>query len=161
MDPTAAPAERRRTRSAEETERLGAALAPALVPGDVIVLRGPLGAGKTRFVAGIARGIGAPARVRSPSFTLVNEYRGDRLLLHLDLYRLEPEDVAALGLEERLEEAVLAVEWGEKLPPRLRRDALTLAFEIVSERERAIAATGAGPRGCALAEAWRGMAAPR
>ena len=81
----------RRTDSVEATERLGEALAPALRVGDVVVLQGDLGAGKTRFVSGLARGLTPGARVRSPSFTLVNEYRGpaSRLTLyHLDLYRL-------------------------------------------------------------------------
>ncbi|HKQ56730.1 MAG TPA: tRNA (adenosine(37)-N6)-threonylcarbamoyltransferase complex ATPase subunit type 1 TsaE, partial [Candidatus Eisenbacteria bacterium] len=78
----------RRTAAVEETERWGEALAPAVKPGDVIALLGPLGAGKTRFVAGLARGIAAAARVRSPTYTLVNEYPGRVPLIHLDLYRV-------------------------------------------------------------------------
>jgi len=92
--------DRRVTDSEAATEALGAAFAAGLEAGDVIVLTGPLGAGKTRFVAGMARGLEARSRVRSPSFTLINEYRGDRLLLHLDLYRLEPREAEGLGLEE-------------------------------------------------------------
>ena len=91
---------RRVTASAEATERLGAALAAGLRAGDVLVLTGPLGAGKTRLVAGLARGLGAPGRVRSPSFTLLNEYRGALPLHHLDLYRLAGHDADGLGLEE-------------------------------------------------------------
>ena len=138
------------TAAEEETEALGEALAPALEAGDVIVLSGPLGAGKTRFVAGLARGMRAKARVRSPSFTLINEYRGEHLLLHLDLYRLEPREAEALGLEEQVERGVLVAEWGEKLPVALRRDALTLRFDVLSETARAITAAADGPRGHAL-----------
>ena len=143
------------------TEALGEAFAAALEDGDVIVLTGPLGAGKTRFVAGLARGLNARSRVRSPSFTLINEYAGDRLLLHLDLYRLEPREVEGLGLEEQIERGVLVVEWGEKLPAALRSDALTLRFEIRSESTRMITARAAGARGLALLSRWRALAPPR
>ena len=157
----AADLDRRVSASESGTEDLGAALAPGLQAGDVIVLIGPLGAGKTRFVAGLARGLGAGSRVRSPSFTLINEYPGERLLLHLDLYRLEPREVEALGLEEQIERGVLAAEWGEKLPAALRREALTLRFEILSPAERAITARAAGPRGLVLLARWRALEPPR
>ncbi len=148
------------TSSAEQTETLGESLAGALAPGDLIVLTGPLGSGKTRFVAGLARGLGAPSRVRSPSFTLLNEYRGAHPLFHLDLYRVEPADVDGLGLDELLEEGVLAAEWGEKLPRRFAADALILAFAILSSTERAITAEGAGARGRQLLSAWLSLATP-
>jgi len=142
-----------------ETEALGAALAPGLEAGDVVVLSGPLGAGKTRFVAGLARGLGCKARVRSPSFTLVNEYRGRLFLIHLDLYRVEAPDAEALGLEEQAERGVLVVEWGEKLPPVLRERALIVEFEVVSETERQLSARLARgrdvARAAALLEVWR------
>ena len=150
--------DRRVSDSEAATEALGAAFAAGLEAGDVIVLTGPLGAGKTRFVAGLARGFHARARVRSPSFTLINEYRGDRLLLHLDLYRLEPSEAEGLGLEEQVERGVLVAEWGEKLPPALRAEALTLRFEILSEAARAITARAAGARGLALLARWRTLA---
>lgn len=146
---------RRVTAAVEETERLGEALAAGLVAGDVLVLTGPLGSGKTRFVAGLARGLGARSRVRSPSFTLLNEYRGALLLHHLDLYRLEGRDVDDLGLEELVDEGVLAVEWGEKLPGWLRADALTLCFEVLSEQERGVTAGATGGRGRELLALWR------
>ncbi|HTO91045.1 MAG TPA: tRNA (adenosine(37)-N6)-threonylcarbamoyltransferase complex ATPase subunit type 1 TsaE [Candidatus Sulfotelmatobacter sp.] len=139
----------------EETERLGEALAKSLEPGDRLLLLGPLGAGKTRLVAGLARGLGVKARVRSPSFTLLHEYHGRVPLYHADLYRLEERDVAGLGLEEALERGALAVEWGDRLPAGLRDDALTLEFELISERERRVTARAEGPRGHALLEAWR------
>lgn len=147
------------TRAAHETEALGAALAPALAAGDVVVLSGPLGAGKTRLVAGLARGLGVAARVRSPSFTLVNEYRGGRLpLFHLDLYRLEAGDTGTLGLEEMTEAGALVVEWGERLPGSLRREALAIAIEPGSGDERRLTAVAAGGRGAALLAAWSAVA---
>jgi tRNA threonylcarbamoyladenosine biosynthesis protein TsaE len=152
-----ATAEARRTSSAEETERLGEALARSLEIGDRLVLLGPLGSGKTRFVAGLARGLSAGARVRSPSFTLLHEYHGRLPLFHADLYRLESRDVAGLGLEEALERGVLVVEWGDRLPASFREDALTLEFELISDRERRMSARGDGPRGRALLAAWRSL----
>jgi tRNA threonylcarbamoyladenosine biosynthesis protein TsaE len=158
-DGPAAEVAPRRSRSAEETERLGGAFAPALAAGDVVALSGPLGAGKTRFVAGLARGLGARGRVRSPSFTLVNEYRGRLLLLHLDLYRVEAGETEGLGLEEQLERGTLVVEWGEKLPRHLLREALSLRFVIAGETERVIHASAERGRGVPLLEAWRALAA--
>ena len=150
----------RRTRSPEETEALGAALAPALALGDVLLLSGPLGAGKTRFAAGLARGLGCRGRVRSPSFTLVNEYTGGRLMLfHLDLYRLDSPDAWGLGLEEMLERGVLAVEWGERLPAAERTEALQLSFTLEGDTSRSIAPRARGARGDALLESWQAIAA--
>ena len=151
----------RRTAAVEETEGLGEALAPALQAGDLLALCGPLGAGKTRFVAGLARGLAAAARVRSPTYTIVNEYHGRLVLVHLDLYRLEARDVDSLGIEEHLERGVLAVEWGEKLPATWRADALILAFSILSADEREIVVTGAGARGTELLQAWEALASSR
>lgn len=147
----------RRTHAVEETERLGEVLAPALRVGDVLALRGPLGAGKTRFVAGLARGLSTGSRVRSPTYTLVNEYLGRIALVHLDLYRVETHDVEALGIDEYLDRGALAVEWGEKLPTAWSRDALTLTFTILSAAEREIAATAQGDRGAELLGAWEGL----
>jgi tRNA threonylcarbamoyladenosine biosynthesis protein TsaE len=142
------------SRSAEDTEALGESLAASLEQGDLVTLSGPLGAGKTRFVEGLARGLGCRGRVRSPSFTLVNEYPGRILLLHLDLYRVEPNEVDGLGLDEELERAALVVEWGEKLPARFRADALAVAFEILPDSARALAARAGRGRGRALIEEW-------
>jgi len=142
------------TRSADETARLGEALAPALAAGDVIALTGELGAGKTRFVAGLARGLACKARVRSPSFAIVNEYHGRLLLLHLDLYRIDPRDLDGLGLDEYLERGALAVEWGERLPERDRAGALSIRFEAPGPGTRELAASAETGRGLALLEAW-------
>jgi tRNA threonylcarbamoyladenosine biosynthesis protein TsaE len=160
MSPAAPPPDAgQASASPEQTERLGAGLGPALKPGDVLLLSGPLGAGKTCFTAGLARGLGCTGRVRSPSFTLINEYEGRIPLVHLDLYRLEGTEAEDLGLDERLERAAMVVEWGERLPAHLRADALTLSFEIRAEQERWIRATATGARGGALLAAWREIGA--
>jgi tRNA threonylcarbamoyladenosine biosynthesis protein TsaE len=107
------------TRSEEETARVGRDLAASLVAGSVVLLSGDLGAGKTAFVRGLADGLGiAGDEVSSPTFTLLQEYRGGRLpLFHADLYRLDdPREIEELGLEEIAEAGVLAIEWAEKLP---------------------------------------------
>ncbi len=154
LHPAARGAPPRVSASPAATERLGEALAPALRPGDVLALSGPLGAGKTCFVAGLARGLNPAARVRSPSFTLVNEYRGPLPLFHLDLYRIDTPDADALGLEEYAERGALVVEWGERLPAALRREALGLAFEPLAGDLRTLRATATGGRGLELLAAW-------
>ena len=107
------------THSEAETAAVGRALATVLVPGSVVLLWGDLGAGKTAFVRGLAAGLGIdPDAVSSPTFTLVQEYRGGRLpLYHVDLYRLQAIEVADLGLDEfALDGGVLAIEWPDRLP---------------------------------------------
>jgi tRNA threonylcarbamoyladenosine biosynthesis protein TsaE len=109
------------TQSEEETAALGRELAGTLRAGDVVLLHGDLGAGKTAFVRGLAEGLGvAREEVSSPTFTLVQEYRGGRLtLFHVDLYRLnDPREVDDLGLDEIAADGVLAIEWAEKWPGR-------------------------------------------
>ncbi|MBI4486188.1 MAG: tRNA (adenosine(37)-N6)-threonylcarbamoyltransferase complex ATPase subunit type 1 TsaE [Acidobacteria bacterium] len=105
------------THSEAETADAGRRLADTLQAGSVVLLRGDLGAGKTAFVRGLAEGLGVPPEeVSSPTFTLIQEYRGGRLpLFHADLYRLDdPREIDDLGLEEIAEAGVLAVEWAEK-----------------------------------------------
>ena len=107
------------TRSEEETAALGREVAASLSAGDVLLLHGDLGAGKTAFVGGLAEGLGIPRdQVSSPTFTLIQEYRGGRLpLFHADLYRIEdPREFDELGLDEIAEDGVLAIEWAERLP---------------------------------------------
>ena len=109
------------THSEAETSALGRALGSRLTDGSILLLQGDLGAGKTAFVRGVAEGLGIdPAEVNSPTFTLVQEYRGGRLPLHhVDLYRLAPREVDDLGLDEMtLESGVTAIEWPERLPHR-------------------------------------------
>jgi tRNA threonylcarbamoyladenosine biosynthesis protein TsaE len=147
----------RHTRSVEQTEALGAALAPALRPGDVVALSGELGAGKTRFVSGLARALHPGARVRSPSFTLVNEYAGEPPVFHLDLYRLGTGEVDGLGLEEYAARGALVVEWGERLPGAWLEDALLIQFTAGDGDARTLAAEAAGERGRALLAAWAAL----
>jgi len=107
------------TRSEEETSAVGRELAATLSAGDIVLLYGDLGAGKTAFVRGLAEGLGVSRdEVSSPTFTLVQEYRGGRLpLFHVDLYRLnDPREIDDLGLEEIAADGVLAIEWAEKIP---------------------------------------------
>ncbi len=106
------------TRSELETAAAGRTLASRLSSGSVVLLFGDLGAGKTAFVRGLAEGLGVPPdEVSSPTFTLIQEYRGGRLpLFHVDLYRLnDPREIDDLGLDEIAEGGVLAIEWAEKL----------------------------------------------
>jgi tRNA threonylcarbamoyladenosine biosynthesis protein TsaE len=106
------------THSEAETSAAGRELAAALQRGAVVLLSGDLGAGKTAFVRGLAAGLGIdPNEVSSPTFTLVQEYRGGRLTLyHVDLYRLQAGEVDDLGLDELTEEGVTAIEWPDRLP---------------------------------------------
>jgi tRNA threonylcarbamoyladenosine biosynthesis protein TsaE len=129
--------------SPAETQSLGEQFGRAAERGWVIALSGDLGAGKTQFVKGLARGLGAVSRVHSPTFTLVNEYDGGRLaLFHLDLYRLEtPEQILSAGVEEYMSPAGVAViEWAERIPAgELRRTKLKhVKIEIAGETEREI-----------------------
>ena len=112
------PSQRFITNSPEETEALGARLARALEPGAVVAFTGDLGAGKTAFVRGLARGLGIRDRVTSPTFTIVNEYEGGRLpLFHFDLYRLGcADELFDIGWEDYLARGgVCAVEWSERM----------------------------------------------
>lgn len=125
---------RRVTRSEEETVALGRELAAGLVPGDVVLLEGDLGAGKTALARGLAGGLGVPEEeVRSPTFTLVNPYRGRVMVYHVDLYRIDKEsDLEELGLQEILGgDGVALVEWAERLGPW--RPARALVVRIADE----------------------------
>ena len=116
------------THSPEETEALGAALAQRLRPGQVIAYRGDLGAGKTAFTRGLARGLGVREPVTSPTFTIVNEYLGGTMpLFHFDMYRLGgDDDLFDIGWEDYLERGgICAVEWSENVPEAVA-DAITV-----------------------------------
>jgi tRNA threonylcarbamoyladenosine biosynthesis protein TsaE len=129
------------TQSEEETAQVGRGLAATLLPGAILLISGPLGAGKTAFVRGLAAGLGIdPEEVSSPTFTLVHEYRGGRLMLyHADLYRLDQTSTEDLGLEERrVSEGVLAIEWPDRLTHRLER-ATTVDIAITDDATRRIA----------------------
>ena len=115
------------TKSEAETEALGARLAEQLEPGGVVAFTGDLGAGKTAFTRGLARGLGITERVTSPTFTVVNEYEGGRLpLFHFDMYRLgSSEELFGIGWEDYLARGgVCAVEWSENVEDALEEDAV-------------------------------------
>jgi tRNA threonylcarbamoyladenosine biosynthesis protein TsaE len=124
----------------EETQSVGERFAASLSLGDVLCLSGPLGAGKTHFVKGLARGLGFSGEVTSPSFPLVHEYEGGRLFLaHFDFFRLDKEeDVRALGFSDYLGQAVLVIEWGEKFPQLLPPQTQTIIFEVLENGGRRI-----------------------
>lgn len=135
------------TRSEDETAAVAQALVATLVPGSVVLLTGELGAGKTAFVRGLAAGLGIdPADVSSPTFTLVHEYSGGRLVLyHADLYRLDRAATEDLGLEEMgVGDGVLAIEWPDRLTHTLP-DATAVRIGIVDETTRRIAIEDGAP----------------
>ena len=134
------------THSQEETADVGRRLAPTLDRGSVLLLVGDLGAGKTALVRGLAEGLGiAPEEVSSPTFTLMQEYRGGRVpLIHVDLYRLnDAREIDELGLEELGLDSVLAIEWAEKLP-RPIADAVEVRIEHGDGDERRLTLTPSG-----------------
>jgi tRNA threonylcarbamoyladenosine biosynthesis protein TsaE len=127
--------------SPDETRRLGAAIGGVATPGDVLLLEGAFGVGKTALVQGLAAGLGVEGYVSSPSFIMINEHRGRLRLYHIDLYRLEdgldPETLDAL--DEAFDAGgVSAVEWPDLLPPELRAGATVVTIEPVDETTRAI-----------------------
>jgi tRNA threonylcarbamoyladenosine biosynthesis protein TsaE len=131
--------------SEEDTVAAGARLGAHLQRGDVVLLFGDLGAGKTAFVRGLARGLGAsPDDVSSPTFTLIQEYAGARATLyHVDLYRLEPAEVDDLGLEELVAgDGVVAIEWAERWAGR-PDDAIEVRIGDRGDERRQIAIRGA------------------
>jgi tRNA threonylcarbamoyladenosine biosynthesis protein TsaE len=148
-----------RTSAAGETRELAAALAPLALPGDLVLLVGGLGAGKTTFAQGFARGLGVTGPVTSPTFTLVRQYpcAGSgpvRQLVHADVYRLDTlAEVADLGLPEMVEPgllhdgAVALVEWGDAAAPALGGDALSVTLQPARHDDaRAVTVAGRGAR---------------
>ena len=132
------------THSPEETERIGAALGKVLPAGTVIAYRGDLGAGKTAFTRGLARGLGYADCVTSPTYTIVNEYLGGRLpLFHFDMYRLRSaEDLWDIGWEDYLDRGgVCAVEWSENVQQALE-GAMVISLEKLDDTTRRITLEG-------------------
>jgi tRNA threonylcarbamoyladenosine biosynthesis protein TsaE len=127
--------------SEAETEALAEKLVGSFKGGDVLVLTGKLGSGKTVFVKGLARGRGIDEHlVNSPSFTIVNEYPGNLPLYHFDLYRMKhTEELYEIGLDDYLSrDGVIAIEWGEKAEPLLPHPHYSIEFTILSDTEREI-----------------------
>jgi tRNA threonylcarbamoyladenosine biosynthesis protein TsaE len=134
--------------SPEETLQLGRSLGVSLIPGDIILLNGDLGAGKTHLTQGICYGVGLDesSYISSPTFTLINEYQGKLPIFHIDLYRIDSlEEIYSLGLEEILfNQGITIIEWAEKLrSPKNHKnlilniqDRIEISIEIISESER-------------------------
>jgi tRNA threonylcarbamoyladenosine biosynthesis protein TsaE len=147
------------SQSEADTERLGAALALALPPGTTIALIGTLGAGKTRLVQAVAAALGVPRdEATSPTFVLVNEYRGQRPIYHFDAYRLRDEDeFLELGPEEYFEsDGLTFVEWADRVADCLPPERVEIRCEAVGETERRFILSGTSP---ALAAAVERLAA--
>ncbi|MBQ7802112.1 MAG: tRNA (adenosine(37)-N6)-threonylcarbamoyltransferase complex ATPase subunit type 1 TsaE [Oscillospiraceae bacterium] len=132
------------TNSPEETEAVGAALGKVLTPGTILTYRGDLGAGKTAFTRGLARGLGCGEIVTSPTYTIVNEYLSGRMpLFHFDMYRLaSSDDLWDIGWEDYLERGgVCAVEWSENVSDAME-DAILVTIEKTGEDSRRITIEG-------------------
>lgn len=132
------------THNEAETEQLGAYIAEAVPEGSVLCMYGELGAGKTALVRGMARGLGLDCTVSSPTFTIVNEYLGDRTLIHFDMYRLSSaEELFDIGWEDYLKrKAILAVEWSENVEEAFDGSEIRIRIEKLSETERRIRLEG-------------------
>ncbi len=136
-----------KTHSVQETEELASRFAASVHPGDVIAYTGGLGAGKTAFTRGLCRGLGLPPEeVSSPTFALVNEYRGnDIVLYHFDMYRISSfEDLVSTGFFDYLDDpnGILAIEWSENIPGALPDDCIRIDFHPLGETERLITFEG-------------------
>jgi tRNA threonylcarbamoyladenosine biosynthesis protein TsaE len=136
------------TEAPDETLDLGKRFGEACRAGTVLALVGDLGAGKTRFVKGLAEGLGAARReeVTSPTFVLLNLYRGPVPLAHLDLYRLEAVDLASLGFHDYRPTSVVAIEWADKADPGLLGDHVRISFEVAGESSRRLMFQAWGPK---------------
>ena len=131
----------------EDTRAVGAAIAQALGPGDVVALTGELGAGKTTFVQGAARALGVADPVASPTFVLMRQYRGTLPIAHVDVYRLDRiQEVLDLGFEELLDEGwVVFVEWGDVVDALFPGSYLEVELAVGPDESREIRVTGHGP----------------
>ena len=143
------------SRGPAETRRLGERVARRLQAGDILLLEGELGAGKTCLAQGIGRGLSVGQPVKSSSFVLVNEYSGRLKVYHADLFRLDdPQEVADLALEENAADGVLLVEWPDRARGEMPAEHLLLHFEVVDERTRRITFV---PSGCRYDELVSGL----
>lgn len=135
--------------SEDETRDLGRTLGARLSGGEVLALVGGLGAGKTRFVQGLAQGLGVePRRVASPTFAIRHDHVGRLALIHVDFYRLrDPDEVDRLGILETPDQAVIAIEWADRLPGILPPDRLDIVFSAAQGPDgRTLSWTARGPR---------------
>jgi tRNA threonylcarbamoyladenosine biosynthesis protein TsaE len=151
------------TRDPEATRAVGAKLAELLQPGDIVLLHGDLGAGKTELVRGLSIGLGIPPdEVSSPTFALVHEYQGRLPLIHIDLYRLPVLEMDfLLALEDYWQQpAVTVIEWAERLQADLPEEYLDLTLTWLDDQTRSIKFFGVGPRGRQLAAACQALPGP-
>ncbi len=151
------------TASVAATRDLAHALASLARPGDVVVLAGDLGAGKTAFVQGFGRGLGVPDRITSPTFTLVHVYEGRLPVHHLDVYRLgQLSEALDLGLPEMLDEGgVVLIEWGDAILPVLPHDFLEVRITFgVGDDDRHLALRPIGPTWAPRSDAVAGVLSP-
>lgn len=133
------------THSREETEQFAKGLAEKVKAGTVFAMRGDLGAGKTCFTSGFAKGLGYEGDVNSPTFAIVNEYLGGRLpLYHFDMYRISGwEDLYTTGYFEYIEQnGILIIEWSENIASALPQDAVTVTIKTIGENDREITVEG-------------------
>ena len=152
------------THSPAQTQALAERLAKLLRPGDVLAYTGPMGAGKTTFTVGLARGLGSSDWVSSPTFALVQEYRGPVPLCHFDFYRITGvDDLYATGFFDYLDGTrVLAVEWSERIPDALPEGAIHIRFEpLENDCRRITISTPAGDDRLAALPTYRGCPLPR
>lgn len=136
------------TRSVDETRGLAAAIADLARPGDLVLLAGDLGAGKTAFAQGFGLGLGVTEQITSPTFTLAQQYEGRMRLHHLDVYRLDQlGEVAGLGLGELLDdEGAVLIEWGDSILPALPADYLEVRLTFgAGDDDRQVALRAVGP----------------
>jgi tRNA threonylcarbamoyladenosine biosynthesis protein TsaE len=151
------------TKSVDDTRALAAEIAALAVPGDLVVLAGDLGTGKTAFAQGFARGLGVKEPVTSPAFILVRTYEGRLPLIHLDVYRLEQmQELVDLGISELLDEGgVTLVEWGDAVTPALPSDFLEVRLDAGdAPDDRSITVRSVGPSWPPRANALRLALAP-
>jgi tRNA threonylcarbamoyladenosine biosynthesis protein TsaE len=150
------------TSTPEDTRKVAEAVAELLVPGDVVSLTGDLGAGKTTFVQGAARGLGVTERVTSPTFVLVREYRGDVPVYHVDVYRLDRlQEVIDLGFDDLLDpRSVIFVEWGDAIEPLLPDEHLRVELRTGAGEARRLSFSGSGTRWAGRWERMEGLLAP-
>ncbi len=136
------------TRHEDETRALGARLGAVAAPGDVFILRGGFGAGKTTLVQGMAQGLGVEGPVTSPSFVIANEYEGRVPIYHLDLYRVEVMDATTLeAIAEYFGgDGICAVEWPDSLPSDLVPNATRIEFTVTGDETRRLEVETAEPR---------------
>jgi tRNA threonylcarbamoyladenosine biosynthesis protein TsaE len=142
--------------TAADLQAIGERLGRALAVGDVLALVGPLGAGKTTFVQGVARGVevAAERHVASPTFALVNEHPGRVPLVHADLYRInDPRELEELGLADAFDRAAVAIEWLDRFPDAAPAERLTIEIAIAADSTRVVKFRATGARAATLVRA--------